>query len=148
MPLILPYELGLWVETPVVYIMDPQETVAEKILGWCAHRRVKHYADLAYITLVSLPQMENRRIELNYSTVLDVLEKKRKRMAALQPGMYAHLPNLAAVIGDLAREPQFNAKQWGDLLYVSGERQRFTQKLISDAVRKFLVPGLRKAMPR
>ena len=52
-PLLVPYDLDIWQEEPLVFVMDPHETVAEKILGWCVHRNVKHYADLAYIALVS-----------------------------------------------------------------------------------------------
>lgn len=43
---LVPHDDGgtAWDEDPAVYIMDPHETLAEKILGWCAHRQVKHYA--------------------------------------------------------------------------------------------------------
>jgi hypothetical protein len=41
-------------EPPSVWVMDPVEALAEKILGWCVHGLVKHYADAAWQKLVYL----------------------------------------------------------------------------------------------
>ena len=103
-PFKVPYDLGIWDEDPAVYIMDPHETLAEKILGWCAHRQVKHYADLAYIALVSRPG-DRQLIEVNYARARDVLDGKLEAMRRLQPNTYAAFPNIDALIDDLAQKP-------------------------------------------
>jgi hypothetical protein len=143
MPLRAPYRLGIWDEDPVVYIMDPHETVAEKILGWCAHRLVKHYADLAFIAVVSNPTLPARGIELDYRKARDALDAKLEIMRALQPKVYAPFPNVDAVIADLARDPQFSRQQWLKIIYLRQHRDRFTQQFLQHAVQELLVPGMK-----
>jgi hypothetical protein len=141
-PFKVPYDLGIWEENPAVYIMDPHETLAEKILGWCAHRQVKHYADLAYIALVSRPG-DGRLIELNYARAREVLDGKLATMRELQPDNYAPFPDIDALIDDLAKSPRFKPMQWAKIMYLRNKRDRFTQAHLTAAVMGILVPGLR-----
>jgi hypothetical protein len=141
-PFKVPYDLGIWEENPAVYIMDPHETLAEKILGWCAHRQVKHYADLAYIALVSRPG-DGRLIELNYARAREVLDGKLATMRELQPDNYAPFPDIDALIDDLAKSPRFKPMQWAKIMYLRNRRDRFTQAHLTAAVMGILVPGLR-----
>jgi len=141
-PFKVPYELGIWKEDPAVFIMDPHETLAEKILGWCAHRQVKHYADLAYIALVSRPG-DSRLIELNYARAREVLDGKLSTLKNLQPNIYAAFPNIEALIDDLAHKPQFNSMQWAKIMYLRNKRDRFSQAHLAAAVMGILVPGLK-----
>lgn len=147
-PLAVPYDLDIWDEERAVFVMDPHETVAEKVLGWCAHRLVKHYADLAYIALVSRRDAKNRTIELNYATAREVLSAKLDVMRKLQPDVYAAFPHVDALVGDLSKPPRLDATQWNRVMYVRSQRDRFTQKLIADAVTRILAPELRRAAPR
>jgi hypothetical protein len=141
-PFTVPYDLGIWEEDPTIYIMNPHETLAEKILGWCAHRQVKHYADLGYIALVSRPG-DGRLIELDYSHAREVLDGKLSVMKRLQPNIYAAIPHVEAVIDDLAQKPRFNPMQWAKIMYLRDERDRFTQAHLTAAVTGVLVPGLK-----
>jgi len=138
----LPYGLDLWDEAPTVVVMHPDEIIAEKILGWCAHRRTKHYADLAFIAIVSQPG-PNRLIEFNPRRVLDVLEKKLETMSELQPDYYAHLPDVDAVLDDLAKPPRFDRREWMSMIYLRAQRDRFTQSFVTKAVQTLLLPRLR-----
>jgi hypothetical protein len=141
-PLKVPYDLGIWTEDPAVYIMDPHETLAEKILGWCAHRQVKHYADLGYIALVSRPG-DDRLIDLSYTHARDVLDGKLSAMKKLQPSVYASFPNIDVLIDDLAQKPKFSSMQWSKIMYLRNERDRFSQNHLIAMVTGILVPGLR-----
>jgi hypothetical protein len=143
-PFKVPYELGIWEEDPAVFIMDPHETLAEKILGWCAHRQVKHYADLAYIALVSRPG-DSRLIELNHARAREVLDGKLSTLKNLQPNIYAAFPNIEALIDDLAQKPRFNSMQWAKIMYLRNKRDRFSQAHLAAAVIGILVPGLKGA---
>ena len=147
-PLATPYTLRLWHEAPVVYVMDPHETVAEKILGWCVHRLVKHYADLAYIAIVSHRRAELRLIELDYRIVREVLAAKLATMRRLQPSLYAPFPHIEALVGELSKPPQLDRTQWARIMYVRSERDRYRQDVITDAVTNILARGLRLAAPR
>jgi hypothetical protein len=141
-PFKVPYDLEILEADPAVWIMDPHETLTEKILGWCAHRQVKHYADLAYIALVSRPR-DGRLIELDYARARNVLDGKLSAMRELQPNSYATFPNIEALINDLAQKPQFDSMQWAKIMYLRGERDRFTQAHLVAAVTGILVPELR-----
>lgn len=146
--LAVPYDLGIWDREPVVFVMDPHETVAEKVLGWCVHRQVKHYADLAYIAIVSHPDAPNRLIELDYRLARDTLDAKLAAMRTLQPDIYAPFPHIDALIGDLSRPPRFDAGQWREIMYVRAQRDRFKPQLLIDAVTKILAAGLQAAVRR
>jgi hypothetical protein len=147
MPLAVPYSLDIWDEAPIVQVMDPHEAVAEKVLGWCVHRGVKHYADLAY---VALAQTDPKVLELKlrYPKVRDILDEKLRTMTKLQPDYYARFRHIDALVGDLARPVSFDAKQWKGIMYIAGQRRRFTRQLSENAVREILVPALRRASPR
>lgn len=147
-PLAVPYDLGIWEQDPVVFVMDPHETVAEKILGWCVHRQVKHYADLAYIAIASNPKAENPPIKLDYRIAREALDAKLTAMRKIQPTTYAAFPHIDALVGDLSRVPQLASGQWARIMYVRAHRDRFKPQLLVDAVTKILAPGLRKAAPR
>jgi hypothetical protein len=141
-PFKLPYDLAIWDDDPAVWIMDPHETLAEKILGWCAHRQVKHYADLAYIAIVSSPG-NGRLIELDYARAREVLDGKLAAMSQLQPDVYAAFPNIEALIADLLAKPQLDGAQWAEIMYLSDQRDNFKPALLEMAVTRILVPGLR-----
>lgn len=143
-PFKLPYDLAIWDEDPVVWIMDPHETLAEKILGWCVHRLVKHYADLSYIAMVSRPG-DAQLLRLDYARAREVLDAKLAAMKRLQPAHYAGFSNVDALIADLAREPQLDSAQSADIMYLRNQRVRFTPALLTLAVTRILVPGLRGA---
>lgn len=147
-PLLVPYDLDIWQEEPLVFVMDPHETVAEKILGWCVHRNVKHYADLAYIALVSQAEPPARPIELDYRKTREVTAAKLETMRALQPDFYAPFPSVDGLVGDLAKPPQLDKRQLMDIMYLRAHRDRFKPEIISRAVREILAAGLRRAAPR
>lgn len=141
-PFKVPYRLDIWEDDPTVFIMDPHETLAEKILGWCAHRQVKHYADLAYIALASRPG-EGRLIEIDYHHALATLDGKLSTLRKLQPDVYAAFPDTGALIDDLESKPQFDTTQWARIMYLRNKRDRFTQAHLTAAVMGILAPGLK-----
>lgn len=143
-PFKTPYDLALWEEDPTVWIMDPHETLAEKILGWCAHRQVKHYADLAYIALVSRPDA-GRLIELDYARARDVLDGKLSTMRELQPDVYAAFPSIDVIIADLGLKPQLDASNWAEIMYLIDKRDQFKPAHLTAAVLGILVPGLQSS---
>lgn len=147
-PLRVPYELGIWDDEPTVFVMDPHEIVAEKILGWCAHRLVKHYTDLGYIALVSQPGAKPRAIDLDFGTAREVTAAKLEAMRTLQPDRYADFPNVDALIGELAKPPRVDPGQWASILYIRSFQSRLAPDLIVRAVRDVLAVGLRRAGPR
>jgi hypothetical protein len=147
-PLTVPYDLDIWKDEPIVFVMDPHEILAEKVLGWCVHRQVKHYADLGFIALVSQPKAAHRLIELDYATARETLAAKLEAMRTIQPEIYASFQSVDGLIGDLAKPPRFDAKEWVKLMYLRAHRDRFKQDLVARAVREILVPGLRRAAPR
>ncbi len=140
--LVVPYELELWDEPPVVFIMDPHETVAEKTLGWCAHQQLKHYADLAYIALVSRDG-EGQLIKLNNAKLRTTLADKLEAMRKLQSNIYEPFPHVDALIDKLEEIPIFPVLQWQRIMYVRQARDRFTQEFLVRAVRELLVPRFR-----
>lgn len=146
-PLLVPYDLGIWPDPPTVFVMDPHEIVAEKILGWCVNRGVKHYADLAYIALISRPEADPQLIELDYGKARDVTAEKLDRMSGIQPNKYASFTSVDGLIGDLAKPAQFDSKQWIRLMYLRAQRDRFKPAYIEAAVRGILAEGLRRAGP-
>jgi hypothetical protein len=55
LPLRVPYDgLKLWKKPTSVYVMDLHETVAEKVLGWCAHRLGLVYVQTLAMSLESI----------------------------------------------------------------------------------------------
>lgn len=138
----VPYELALWHEEPTVHVMDLHETVAEKTLGWCAHRLVKHYADLGYITLVA------PALRLDYARARSVLADKLDAMRAVQPDLYAAFSGVEDLIDDLASSPQINARQWDDLIYISSARGALSLQKIETLVRGTLATQLRRPARR
>jgi hypothetical protein len=144
-PLRVPYELDIWDHEPAVFVMDPHEIVADKILGWCVHRLLKHYADLGYVALASHPEAKPRGIDLDYSTARDVTAAKLEAMRRLQPSLYAPFPNVDALIGELARPLPVNRNEWTAITYVRSARDRLAPELVVRAVREVLAEGLRRA---
>jgi hypothetical protein len=139
LPLKCPYDLGLWDEDPTVWIMDPHEIVAEKTLGWCVRRRVKHYADLAFIAILAHP--ERTTIRLNPSMLRETLERKLVAMKELQPDTYEPIRDIDELIQTLnEKNPLFDSSQWLRLVYVQDKRGTFSQRLMVKAVRELLVP--------
>lgn len=143
--LLVPYELDIWLgdDAPAVFVMNPHEIMAEKILGWCADRQAKHYADLAFIAVVSNPEAQTRTIDIDYQQARSVLDAKLQIMAHVHPAKYARFPTIDSLIDDLGRSPVFDAADWRKIMYTRGHRDRFTQQFITRAVQEIMVPQLR-----
>lgn len=137
----LPYNLGIWDEPPVVWIMDPHEITAEKILGWVVHRAAKHYADLGFIVLAAQP-VAGPLMSLDGATVREVLAAKLETMKRLQPETYAGLDSVEDVVRALGEDPIFGVEEWGRIMYVRERRDRFSQATLRRAVQELLVPML------
>ena len=140
--LLVPYELGIWEEPPVVWIMDPHEVVAEKTLGWVAHALVKHYADLAFIAIAA-QQAANTLIPLENKKLRQTLADKLEAMNELQPRTYAAFNSVDDVVDALAAPPTFDTQQWTEIVYLKGQRGRYNQQTLINAVDRLLVPRLR-----
>lgn len=139
--LVVPYDLGIWDQPPVVWIMDPHEIVAEKVLGWCVNRQTKHYADLGFIALATTG--DSPLIALDPGELRSALGEKLDVMRALQPARYAAYSSPDGLIGDLVRDPVFDQRDWTKLVYVRSQRDLFSPETITKAVQKILVPMLR-----
>jgi hypothetical protein len=140
--LLVPYELGIWDEAPVVWIMDPHEITAEKILGWVIHREAKHYADLAFIVLAAQPQA-GPLLELDRSILRNTLDAKLAIMRELQPDNYAAWSSVDDVVASLAESPVFSAQEWDKIVYLEARRDLFDQTTLKRAVQTLLVPMLK-----
>jgi hypothetical protein len=145
-PIATPYSLGLWDEPPSVWVMDPVETLAEKILGWCVHGLVKHYADAAWITIAA--QATGSPLAFSYPQLREVLHDKLELMRALQPDKYSPFPGLEAVVGKLAQPPDFDRVQWQKLVYLHAHRAAYTQADLKHIVQHTLAQQLRRSQPR
>ncbi len=145
-PFETPYSLELWREAPTVWVMDPVEVLAEKILGWCIHGLVKHYADAAWITTAA--QATNSSLAFAYPHLRDVLHDKLELMRDLQPGIYRVFPSVDAVVGKLAQPPQFDQVQWQKLVYLQAHRAAYSQEDLRRIVRETLAAGLRRSRAR
>jgi hypothetical protein len=145
-PVATPYSLGLWDEPPTVWVMDPVETLAEKILGWCVHGLVKHYADAAWITIAA--QASGSPLAFAYPQLREVLHDKLELMRRLQPDTYRPFPSVDAVIGKLAQPPQFDRAQWQKLVYLQAHRAAYSQADLRRIVQQTLAPGLRRSQSR
>jgi len=139
----LPYDLGLWDEPPVVWIMDPHEITAEKILGWVVHRAAKHYADLAFIVLAAQPE-SGPLLRLDRTTLSETLAAKLETMKKFQPDKYAALASVDDVVRGLEEDPVFSAGEWEKLVYLRSRRDRFNQATLKKAVQALLVPLVRR----
>jgi hypothetical protein len=145
-PLATPYSLSLWREAPAVWVMDPVETLAEKILGWCVHGMVKHYADAAWITVAAREQ--GSPLAFTYPHLREVLHDKLEVMRGLHPDIYQSFPSLDAVVGKLAQPPLLDQVQWQRLVYLQAHRAAHSQSDLRRIVQETLAPGLRRAQPR
>jgi len=145
-PVATPYSLGLWDEPPTVWVMDPVEALAEKILGWCVHGLVKHYADAAWITIAA--QTTGSPLAFAYPQLREVLHAKLALMRRLQPDTYRPFPSVDAVIGKLAQPPQFDRVQWQKLVYLQAHRAAHSQADLRRIVQQTLAPGLRRSQSR
>jgi hypothetical protein len=84
--------LRLGDEALTVWVMDPAETMAEKILGWCAHGSVKHYVDVAWIGKApTLDQSQWGRLaflkgrEPGQTAVIEAVRQVAGRLRRAQP---------------------------------------------------------------
>jgi hypothetical protein len=134
----VPYDLGLWKDPPLVWVMNPHEAVAEKVLGWCAHRELKHYADLGFIAMEA--QKKDGDIVLDDNLLRETLDGKLRVMANLQPDNYQAFPNIDALIVDLAAPVAFPKQDWQKIMYVKSAQGVYQPKLLSAAVEQLLVP--------
>ncbi|OJU84375.1 MAG: hypothetical protein BGO11_16715 [Solirubrobacterales bacterium 70-9] len=138
----VPYDLGIWSEAPVVWIMDPHEIGAEKILGWVLHREAKHYADLAFIALAAQPAA-GPLLEIVPARLRETLAAKLEIMRGVQPTNYAPWSSVEDVARTLAEDPVFGSSDWGKLVYLRSRRDMFSQAMLKSAVQNLLVPMLR-----
>ena len=145
-PFATPYTLNLWSEAPTVWVMDPLETHAEKILGWCVHGLVKHYADAAWITVAA--QTPGSPLAFTYPKLREVLHDKLEVMRELQPEIYRAFPSVDAVVGKLAQPPLFDKVQWQKLVYLHAHRAAYSQEDLRRIVQETLAPGLRRSQTR
>jgi hypothetical protein len=145
-PFETPYSLQLWSEAPTVWVMDPVEVLVEKILGWCVHGLVKHYADAAWITIAA--QRTGSPLAFTYPQLREVLHGKLEVMRELQPGTYRAFPSVDAVVGKLAQAPQFDQVQWQKLVYLQAHRAAYSQEDLRRIVQETLAPGLRRSQAR
>jgi hypothetical protein len=145
-PFDTPYSLGLWSEAPTVWVMDPVEVLAEKILGWCVHGLVKHYADAAWITIAA--QAPGSPLVFTYPQLRDILHDKLEIMRDLQPDIYRAFPSVDAVVGKLAQPPQFDQAQWQKLVYLQAHRAAYSQEDLRRTVQETLAAGLRRSQAR
>lgn len=142
-PFETPYSLELWSEAPTVWVMDPVEVLAEKILGWCVHGLVKHYADAAWITIAA--QTTGSPLAFAYPELRDILHDKLELMRELQPGTYRSFPSVDAVVGKLAQPPQFDQVHWQKLVYLQADRAAYSQEDLRRIVQETLAAGLRRS---
>jgi hypothetical protein len=144
-PLVHEHLPGLWLgeEALTVWVMDPAETMAEKILGWCAHGSVKHYVDVAWIATAS--DMPEFTFTINYRELRNTLGDKLDVMREIQPGIYAHLPSVDAVVGELGKPPILDQSQWGRLAFLKGREP--SQEAVIEAAKQ-VAERLRRAQPR
>jgi hypothetical protein len=126
--------------------MDPLEVLAEKILGWCVHGLVKHYADVAWVTAAA--QEPGSPLAFEYPKLREVLDAKLATMRILQPELYRPFPTVGAIVGKLAQTPEFDRTQWQKLVYLQSQRAAFTQKDLRRIVQEILAPELRSSQPR
>lgn len=145
-PFDTPYALELWSEAPTVWVMDPVEVLAEKILGWCVHGLVKRYADAAWITTAA--QIPGSPLAFTYPHLRDVLHDKLELMRELQPEIYRAFPSVDAVVGKLAQPPQFDQVQWQKLVYLQAHRAAYSQEDLRRIVQETLAAGLRRSQAR
>lgn len=139
-PLLLPYDLEIWDEAPLLWLMDPHEVVAEKVLGWCLNRLVKHYADLGFIAIAS----KGSELRLSSPTLRTALGDKLSVIKQLQPQKYAAFETIDDLIDCLDRDPNLSQDQWLKLVYLDAHRKTFyNQATLEKAVRRRLVPLLR-----
>jgi hypothetical protein len=126
--------------------MDPVEVLAEKILGWCVHGLVKHYADAAWIIIAA--QNPGSPLAFAYPQLRDILHDKLELMRDLQPDTYRAFPSVDAVVGKLAQPPQFDQVQWQKLVYLQAHRAAYSQEDLRHIVQETLAPGLRRSQAR
>jgi hypothetical protein len=90
-----------------VPLMDLTEQAAEKIVGWCVHKLVKHYSDVAWIFWRLRDEIIDEKLG---ELVVNKLETGRKQF----PAAYERFPDLASVIPPLL-EPDDHDPPIGDL---------------------------------
>jgi hypothetical protein len=120
--------------------------LAEKILGWCVHGLVKHYADAAWITIAV--QTIGSPLVFTYPQLRDILHDKLELMRDLQPEIYRAFPSVDAVVGKLAQAPQFDQVQWQKLVYLQAHRAAYSQEDLRRIVQDALAAGLRRSQAR
>jgi hypothetical protein len=135
--------LRLAEEPLMVWAMDPAETMAEKILGWCAHGSVKHYVDVAWIATAA--DQPGPSFSIDYRELRGTLGDKLDAMRAIQPDAYADLRSVDAVVGVLGQVPDLDRFQWNRLAFLKGRAPG--REDVIDAVRAVAV-RLRRAQPR
>lgn len=140
--LLVPYDLGIWPEPPVVRVMDPHEIVAEKTLGWVVHREAKHYADLAFLAVGTRAET-GPIFDLGADVLREALDGKLQTMKNVQPDNYAPWHTIEDIVKSLAEDPVFSADDWNKIVYVRAYRDRFTKRALQHAVQRLLVPMLR-----
>jgi hypothetical protein len=98
------------IEDLKVPVMDMNEQLAEKMLGWAVNGLAKHYLDCAWIVTNQAPL-------LNRNAVTDCLLRKLSNANAREPDNYAHLET----IDDFFR-PLYLGDRWDAPLNTSTDR--------------------------
>ena len=79
---------------------------------------VKHYVDVAWIATAS--EMPEFSFNIDYRELRNTLGDKLDAMREIQPNIYAHLPSVDAVVGELGKPPILDQSEWGRLAFLKG----------------------------
>lgn len=118
---------------PDIYVMDLTEICAEKILGWCANGRFKHYADIAFIAAAYHRQISPKQLQQ------DTMDKLAA-MSELFPTQYDGLTTMEDLIARLQPPIDVPPRQWENISYVE---RSFSQTDLQKMVETWLIPMLR-----
>jgi hypothetical protein len=108
-----------------VPVMNLTEQVAEKIVGWCAHKLMKHYVDVAWV-FHRLPH------EVNRPRLGPLVQHKLDVGRALFPNAYTQFPDLKSVFMPLY-EPDRHQPPQGDVADDKAAQIRFAGSGIGKA---------------
>ncbi|MGC2373215.1 MAG: nucleotidyl transferase AbiEii/AbiGii toxin family protein [Solirubrobacteraceae bacterium] len=115
-PLVYPYD-QLEVPQTSVPVMNLTEQVAEKLVGWCAHKLMKHYVDIAWVFHRLPHEVDGPRLGTLVQHKLDVGR-------ALFPDAYAQFQDLKSVFMPLY-DPDRHQPPQGDVADDKAAQIRF-----------------------
>jgi hypothetical protein len=99
--------------------------------------------DVAWIVTAS--DMTDFSLSINYPELRNTLGDKLDVMREIQPSIYASLPSVDAVVGELGKPPSLDQSQWGRLAFLKGREP--SQTAVIEAVKQ-VAGRLRRAQPR